>query len=135
MRRSGWPAFALWGVVGTLFALAVVGVASIGVLVLPIAALAAVLAAHSLHAGPELLGLLAGPAAVFLLIGFDQLGCSTASEGSLYMAPGSPGIVEIEGCDGFGPVPWLVTGGVLATVSLGGYGVGRGRFGRPGRRR
>lgn len=132
VRRSGWAAFALWGVVGTLFALSLVGADSIGVLVLPIAALAAVLAARSLHGGRELLGMLAGAGAVFLLIGFDQLGCSPAGEGSLSISPRSPGPAEIEGCDGFGPVPWLVTGGVLATASLAGYGIGRGRYGRPG---
>ncbi len=93
---------------------------------LPIAALTAVIAARSLHGGRELLGLIAGAGAVLILIGSQQLGYSMGPcRGTAWLT--GPGAVESEGCGGFGPVPWLAAGTFLATASLVGYGLGRGR--------
>ena len=78
-RRTGWRWFSLWMVPGFLSAFATLSFA-IGLLVLPFAVAALVLAAR-LSAGAEMLGLLPGVGAMCFLIAALNVGESMAIAG------------------------------------------------------
>lgn len=66
MRTSGWPGFLLWALVGGLYALAYLAMMSIGIFILVVAIIATIIAARTLRAWPELLGLAVGPPAAMM---------------------------------------------------------------------
>ncbi len=117
----------MWSIVGALVAFALVSVASVGVFVVPIAAIAALLAARYLGIGLELLGLVMGAAAISLLVALLNLDYRPCPAGDLRLEPGA---MSEQSCGGFNPLPWFVAAGGLAVASVAGYTIGRGRTGR-----
>lgn len=113
---GGWPGFGCWAIVGTALAFSFVAMASIGLFVLPAAFVVAWLTSRYVESGPELLGLIAGAAAVSLAVGLvniDNFASSCPAEGSERLQESAAS------CGGLDPVPWLVTGALLALVSAG----------------
>lgn len=70
--RRGWPWFAAWCATGAFFAFSYVTGLSIGLLILPFAALLLLLIAWYAPGFSEALGFVAGIGLVLLLIGFVQ---------------------------------------------------------------
>jgi hypothetical protein len=100
MRLTATVRFWLWAVAGALVTFSLVAAASIGLFVLPVAALATALVARRTRARAEPLGALVGAGAICLLIAWLQ------------RAPG-----------GFDWRPWLVAGAILAGLGVAGYGL------------
>jgi hypothetical protein len=100
--------FWLWALAGGLLTFSVVGAASIGLFVLPLALAAIWFAFRAGRVWPEALGTLAGAAAVCFLIGYLQ---------------SEPG--------GFDSLPWFVAGCVLAPTGMVGYALLARRISRP----
>jgi hypothetical protein len=114
MRRwSGWSAFAAWSLAGTLFVLSVLGAASIGLFILPLALIALFLAVRFCSRWPEALGLLAGAGAVALLVAYRSRDYNPCPDSGIITGNGE--------CGGFSPTPWLVLGVVLLAASLVAY--------------
>jgi hypothetical protein len=108
MHRAGCRRFWFWALAGALVTFSLVAAASIGLFVLPVAALVTALVARATGLAAEALGVLVGAGAIFLLIAWLQ------------RAPG-----------GFDWRPWLVAGAVLAALGIVGYGVVVRRFAPP----
>lgn len=98
MHLTGCGRFWLWAVAGGLVTFSLVAAASIGLFVLPVAAVATALVARSTRARAEPFGALVGAGAICFLIAWIQ------------RAPG-----------GFDSRSWLVAGTVLAALGLAGY--------------
>jgi hypothetical protein len=98
MHLAGCLRFWLWALAGGLVTFSLVAAASIGLFVLPVAALVTALAARSRRFTLESLGGLVGAGAIFILIAWLQ------------RAPG-----------GFDWRPWLLAGAVLAALGIVGY--------------
>jgi hypothetical protein len=98
MHLAGCGRFWLWAVAGALVTFSFVAAASIGLLILPFAALATAFIARSTRDRAEPLGALVGAAAICFLIAWLQRG---------------PG--------GFDSRPWLAAGILLAGAGLAGY--------------
>jgi hypothetical protein len=104
MHALGCARFWLWALAGALLAFSIVGAASIGLFVLPFAVIAFVFAARATRNRVELLGLLAGVAAICFAIGLIQLGGG-----------------------GLDPRPWFAASVVLGFLGVGGFALlGRG---------
>jgi hypothetical protein len=103
MHVAGCWRFWAWSLAGALIAFSLIAAASVGLFVLPFAALALFFAARTTRDRAEMFGGLVGAAAISLLIAWIQRG---------------PG--------GLDAGPWLVAGIVLAVAGLAGYAV----FGR-----
>ena len=114
---AGWLGFCCWAVVGILAALALVGMASIGLLVLPAALIAAFVATAYVPAGRELWGVVAGIGFVGILVGVLNLDYYRGS------CPDAPITTarETAGCGGLDPLPWFAVGSLLAIGSIGVY--------------
>lgn len=97
---AGCGRFWLWAVAGALVVFSVIAAASIGLFVLPIAALAAVLAVRRTRSRTEMLGVFVGAGGVCGLIALLQRG-----SGSL------------------DATPWIVAAVVFAAVGIVGYAV------------
>jgi hypothetical protein len=100
MHVTGCGRFWLWSLAGALVTFSLVAAASVGLLVMPVAALATFFVARKTRDRAELLGALVGAAGVCFAIAWIQ------------RAPG-----------GFDARPWLVAGIVLAVAGLAGYEV------------
>ena len=100
--------FWLWSLAGALVTFSLVAAASVGLLVMPVAAFATFLVARKTRDRAELLGALVGAAGVCFAIAWIQ------------RAPG-----------GFDARPWLVAGIVLAVAGLAGYAVFARRLAPP----
>jgi len=98
MHLVGRGRFWLWAVAGALVTFSFVAAASIGLLILPFAALATVFVARSTRDRSEVLGSLVGAAGICFLIAWLQ------------RAPG-----------GFDAGPWLAAGILLAGAGIAGY--------------
>jgi hypothetical protein len=98
MHLVGCGRFWLWAIAGALVTFSFVAAASIGLLILPFAALATAFIARSTRARAEPLGALVGAAAICFLIAWLQRG---------------PG--------GLDSRPWLAVGILLAGAGLAGY--------------
>jgi len=118
--RTGWRAFGVWAVVGSLFGFALVALASIGlfILVLAIAAAALVATGERVRVWPEITGVLAGLGAFPLVVGLLNVG-STPCPSSGSAASGAASV----SCGGFDPVPWLAAGTALIAAGLAAYSV------------
>lgn len=119
IQITGWSAFFGWAIVGAGMALSFVAMASIGLLVLPVALALFVLASRFLASSSDLLGLVAGVGLLALVVGFINLD---------YYAGTCPDEVrEIEkgtaGCGGLDPRPWFVAGGTFLSVSSLAFGL------------
>jgi uncharacterized membrane protein len=102
--RSNWAGFALWALVGALAALTVVGIASIGLFVMPFAVATGWLAARLAPHERNKLGVLSGIGVIALLVVWLNLN-------------DDPGSFEI--------VPWLATGAVLLVLGIAAFAVTR----------
>lgn len=109
MRPSGWRWFCAWAVAGGLLVFALLTGFSIGLLVLPFAAIAVWLVGRTARVWPEILGTGAGAAVVCLAVAAlnrDYVGCP---EGPITLGPGQTSY----SCGGLDPLPWLVAGVAL----------------------
>ncbi len=88
-RHRPWAVFIVWSVVGGAYSLALIGILSIGIFVLPVAIVATVLAARLLSTQRGLVGLLAGLGVPPLYVAFlnrggpNSGGCLPANGGEL----------------------------------------------------
>lgn len=98
MHLVGCGRFWLWAIAGALATFSFVAAASIGLLILPFAALATAFIARSTRDRAEPLGVLVGAAAICFLIAWLQR---------------EP--------DGFDSRPWLAAGILLAGAGIAGY--------------
>jgi hypothetical protein len=99
MQLGGCGRFWLWAVAGALVGFSLVAAASIGLLVLPVAAVALALVARATRNRAEPFGALVGAGAICFLIAWIQ------------QAPG-----------GFDSRSWLLAGSLLVLLGLVGYG-------------
>jgi hypothetical protein len=129
MRRDGWLVFAAWVLAGALVALSLLGAASIGLFVAPLAAVAIWLVLRFGGAGPEMLGMVSGAGAVCLLIAFLNRGTTPCTQEGHGLSAG-----ETEAsCGGLDPTPWLVAGLVLVAAGAVAYALARRRTPTGGR--
>jgi hypothetical protein len=98
MHVAGCGRFWLWSVAGALVTFSLVAAASIGLLILPFAAVAMFFVARGTRGRAEPLGALVGAASICFVIAWLQ------------RAPG-----------GFDSRPWLVAGIALAVGGIAGY--------------
>jgi hypothetical protein len=105
MHLAGWGRFWLWAVAGALVAFSVIAAASIGLFVLPVAALAVVLAVRRTGRRTEMMGAFPGAGGVCALIAPLQRG---------------PGSLDA--------TPWIVAACVLAAVGIAGFALSRCRL-------
>jgi len=110
MHLAGCGRFWLWALAGGLITLSFVGAASIGLLVLPFAALATAFVARSTRRRAEALGLLVGAASICFLVAGLQLG---------------------GGNGGLDPRPWLVAGVLLTAIGTTAYALVTRRLAPP----
>ena len=121
---AGWGGFAAWALVGALLSLSVLGAASIGLFVLPVALLAAVTVGWTMRIWPEIAGALEGIAALSLFVGLGNLGSRPCPSSGSHTSSDTSGSSFT--CGGFDPRPWLVIGVVLAGAGLAVYLFARG---------
>jgi hypothetical protein len=113
-------AFLFWGVA---FAVLTLGaISSLAIVLLPLGVGLLVWGGRQVATGPALLGGLAGPAVVLLLIGLLHLGDVPCSTAPVRLRPG-----ERFSCSDFNVRPWFLTGTVLLFVSIASYAVARRR--------
>ena len=129
MRREGWLVFAAWVLAGALATFSLLGAASIGLFIAPLAAIAIWLALRLGRAGPEMLGMVSGAGAVCLLIAFLNRGTTPCAEHGRLVSSGE---TEVS-CGGLAPTPWLVAGLVLVAAGVVGYALARRRIDSGGR--
>ncbi len=123
MRRQGWLVFAAWVLAGALVVLSLLGAASIGLFIAPLAAIAIWLAVRLGGAGPEMLGMISGAGTVCLLIAFLNRGMTPCAEQGRLLSSGQ---TEVS-CGGLAPTPWLVAGLVLIAAGVVAYVLARRR--------
>lgn len=126
MRRwTDWLAFVAWSVAGGLVVFSFLTGLSIGVFVLPFAVAAVFFAASRSSGWPEALGVFAGAGVLFLVIALlsDYTPCP---ESGVLPGVNSEGDYVFE-CGGFDPMPWLIGGIALVSVSVFAYVVVRAR--------
>jgi len=68
LKVSGWPSFALWALIGVIYAIACFAMMPIGMALLVIAIATTIAAGCNLEVWPEITGLAAGPALVLAWI-------------------------------------------------------------------
>jgi hypothetical protein len=106
---SGWGWFGAWAVAGALATFSFLALASIGVFVLPAAALALFVVSQRSPRLPAF-GLISGAGLVLLAISWLHWGeVPCPANGSFSSGPGQ---VSVE-CGGMDALPWLVAGLVL----------------------
>ena len=117
--RTGWRALLEWALAFALFALTLIGAASIGIFVAPFAIGAVVLAVRRNRDWPEAaLGGLTGVGAVCLFIAYRNRNYSPCPPPGTTVRLARGGHFS---CGGLDPVPWLTIGVALAGVGLAGY--------------
>jgi hypothetical protein len=126
MRPAGWRWFCAWAVAGGLVFLSLLTGFSIGVFILPFAALAVWFVARTARAWPELFGVGTGAGAVCLLVAALNREYNPCPEGPITVPPGETSY----SCGGLDPLPWLVAGIVLGLAGAAAYAGGR-RIGPP----
>ena len=125
---AGWGGFGAWAAIGALLALSLLGDASIGLFVFPLALLGLWLVGSRVRAWPEMAGVLEGVAALNLFVGIANLGstpCPAAGSGTVQRGGGP---ASASSCGGFDPLPWLVVAVALAVIGLLTFVVARERL-------
>jgi hypothetical protein len=102
--------FALWLVVGTAYVVAVLGILTIGILVLPVAIIANAFAARRRPLTPAVFGLLGGLGIPLLFVGFANI--NGPGNVCTHFAGGESCTQE------WTPWPWLLAGAVLIVVAI-----------------
>ena len=115
IRWRGWKAFVAWSLAGGLVVFSVITGLSIGVFVLPFAVAAVLVTATRASGWPEAIGVVAGAGVVSLVIAFRSRDYKPCPESGVLTVP--PGETSIE-CGGFDPMPWLIGGIALVSVSV-----------------
>jgi hypothetical protein len=69
VKLSGWPSFALWALIGVMYALACLAMTGIGMGILLIAVATTIAAGRNLEVWPDITGLATGPALVLAWVG------------------------------------------------------------------
>src|SRR5512146_521629 len=116
---TGWLALWFWSLAFGAVAITVVSALTIGIFVAPLALLLCCVAALRARARPQAaFGVLIGPGAVSLLIGFLHWNNVPCPIGPLHLGPGEHFHFR---CGGFDPPPWLAIGVGLVAVGLVGY--------------
>jgi hypothetical protein len=105
MHVAGCWRFWAWSLAGALVTFSLIAAASVGLFVLPFAALALAFASRRTRSRAEMLGGLVGAGAVCLAIAWLQ-----------------------RGSGGLAARPWVVAGIVLAVAGAGGYALARRRL-------
>jgi hypothetical protein len=113
----GWRWFAAWGLAGGLLFFAILTGFSIGLFVLPFAALAVWFVGRSAARWPEMLGVALGGAAVCLAVAAANWDYTPCPDGPITLSPGEASF----SCGGFDPMPWLLAGIVLGVAGPLGY--------------
>ena len=124
---KGWRWFAGWSVAGALFTFSVLTGFSIGLFIMPVAAVLLILVAWNSPRSTEALGFINGIGVPLLLVAFlnrDFTPCPT--DGIIYLPAGSPPGSSAS-CGGLDPVPWLITGIVVSALALLSYAALRRR--------
>jgi len=121
MRRDGWLVFGAWVLAGALAVFSLLGAASIGLFIAPLAAVAIWLVLRFGRAGPEMLGMVSGAGVVSLLIALLNRGTRPCTEEGLRLRPGETEAI----CGGLDPVLWLVAGLVLVAAGVVAYALAR----------
>ena len=125
--RSGWLALAEWTFAAAAVALGVLSILSIGVFVLPVAAIVMALVAIRNRIWPEgVAGMLMGAGLTSLCIAYIQRDSSACPPGGFQtVALDTLTVGRNYSCGGFDPLPWLLAGCVLIGAGL--YTTLRGR--------
>jgi len=114
--RTGWRSLFAWALALGLAALTVIAAASIGVFVLPVAAVAFVLVARWNHVWPEsVLGGFLGVGAGCFFVAYRNRAYATCPPAGM---PITLNVGERLTCGGFDPTPWLAIGALLVLVGL-----------------
>ncbi|MGH9227041.1 MAG: hypothetical protein ACRD2W_25425 [Acidimicrobiales bacterium] len=118
---AGWAGFAAWAGAGALCGFAGVSLASVGLLILPLAVVALIAAGRRARPWPEVAGFLPGlGTGAGLFVGLVNLGSSPCpSSGSASVGPGAA--TSSYSCGGLDPVPWLVGGAILVVLGFAVY--------------
>jgi hypothetical protein len=111
-----WQGFVYWAVAGFLAAGALLSLMSIGLLLLPLAALALFLTVRRFPIGVDAIGLIAGFGLVAMGIGLLNLGNHPCPSRPFLFAPGQVGAME---CGGAQPIPWLLGGLACLVLAVG----------------
>lgn len=125
-RIHGWGGFAAWALVGALFSLSVLGAASIGLFVMPLALLALLVAGRTVQRWPDMAGVLAGVAGLTLFVAIanrSSTPCPGSGSSSIRVG-GNAGGASFA-CGGLDPLPWLSVGVALAAAAFAVYGLAR----------
>ncbi len=126
-KGEGWGGFAAWTFVGALLGFSLLGAASIGLLVFPVALVWLVVVVRTVRVWPEVAGVLAGAAALSLLVGFANLHsrpCPARGSGGVRYRGGAG---STSSCGGLDPWPWLLVGVALGCTGAMVYGIARMR--------
>jgi hypothetical protein len=117
--RTGWQPFLEWAVALALVAFGVITAASIGLFVLPVAAIAVALAARRNALRPDaVLGGLVGVGAVCLFVAYRNRAYSPCPPNGV---PTVLRVGEHFSCGGLDPLPWLTAGALLTAAGLLGH--------------
>jgi hypothetical protein len=114
---AGWGWFAGWCVAGATFTFSFLTGFSIGLFVLPLAAVLLIWVAWSAPRLAEALGFIEGTGLILLLVAFRQRDYAPCTGEDYVIPPGSPPGTSV-GCGGFDPMPWLIAGIALTGLSL-----------------
>ena len=115
--RTGVVAFLGWIPAGTCITLGVAAAPSFGLFVLPLAAVALVLARRRLRAWPEALGAFVGGGCVLLVIALVNSDYRSCSSGPVTAPAGQSSL----SCGGLDPAPFLVAGLALCAAAAVAY--------------
>ena len=108
--RRGWTSFAAWAVVGAIDALALIGIATIGVLVLPVALGATILLARRRSLLCGLPGVIAGLGVPPLYVGYlNRLGPGNVC---IAVHAGQACVQE------YSPWPWVASGLIFVVAGV-----------------
>ena len=125
MRRwKGWKAFVAWSLAGGLLVFSALAGFSIGLLVLPFAVAAVLVTAKLASGWPEATGVVAGAGVVSLLIALLSRDYKPCPENGALSLPRGETSIE---CGGFDPMPWLIGGIALVSISVVAHVVVRAR--------
>lgn len=106
--------FLAWTGSGALIAFTALGLASIGIFVLPFAIAGTAAVRNRARFWPDGLGMGAGIGIMAIVIGVLNLGYRPCPSGSISLGPGQTSFE----CGGFDPVPWFVAGSLLVAASV-----------------
>ncbi len=120
---EGWRWFAGWSAAGAALTFSFLTGFSIGLFILPLAAVLLIWVARSAPRPTEALGFIEGIGATLLLVAFlgrDYTPCPAHARFDL--PAGSPPGSSVS-CGGFDPLPWLIAGIVVSGLALLSYAV------------